>query len=85
MFETASMNINWFPGHMASAARKIEQRLKVTDMVRTGLALRLVPSTVSRSASSTLPSPLRAAFTGRSSKCETRVCRCVPDVGGSRS
>ena len=33
VFETA-LNINWYPGHMASAARKIEQRLKVTDVVR---------------------------------------------------
>jgi len=33
-FESSGLNINWFPGHMASAARKIEQRLKVADMVR---------------------------------------------------
>jgi hypothetical protein len=34
LFESAALNINWFPGHMASAARLIEQRLKVVDMVR---------------------------------------------------
>ena len=34
LWERAGLNINWFPGHMASAARKIEQRLKVVDMVR---------------------------------------------------
>ena len=33
MFDAAAVNINWFPGHMAAATRKIEQRLKVVDMV----------------------------------------------------
>ena len=33
LFDAAAVNINWFPGHMAAATRKIEQRLKVVDMV----------------------------------------------------
>ncbi len=33
-FERVGLNISWFPGHMATAARTIEQRLKVVDMVQ---------------------------------------------------
>ena len=40
LFQSAALNINWFPGHMASAARQIEQRLKVVDMVLHALLTR---------------------------------------------
>lgn len=43
LFESAALNINWFPGHMASAARKIEQRLKVADMVPRALRRSFLP------------------------------------------
>ena len=33
LYESVALNLNWFPGHMASAVRKIEERLKVVDMV----------------------------------------------------
>ena len=79
LVKMSAPRISWFPGHMASAIKQIEQRIKVVDLVfHSGFVFLLFCIAVPmwRSLFPNLPHPNPLAF--RSSKCATLASLSAP-------